>query len=147
MYVTYKKQHMKQLLPANETPVYPGTYVPLYGHGNVERVKQFGHAKKHPYNVEIMEEADAYNIDIAVPGAKSENFLVDAGSHEVNVLIRQCCHAGDNNSYELSDCEIILPEETDPDFILAHYDSGALHLYVPKMNYPVQAETKTIVVY
>lgn len=142
-------------LTTSSANIYPGSYVPLLNEEEtLSSVQHFGHLKKEPFAFNVTDDAEAYRIDIAIPGVRPENFLVDADDHGLNVYVQQRRFADHQHFGGLqqttsicSDCEIALPGPTDPDFILAQYSGGMLHLYVPKVAHAGENHRSRVVVY
>jgi HSP20 family protein len=94
----------------------------------------------------IKEEADKYELDLAVPGLAKEDFKINV---ENNVLEIACEHKDERTierknftrkefNYNSFSRSFILPESVNADAIQADYKEGLLKLTLPKKE-----ETKT----
>ena len=143
-------------LQRDNDSVYPGQFVP---HLNFKKIKEdilsnIFKNKKEPL-VNISELIDAYKIEIALPGVKKENLLIETNGKsfsisviqnkiEFNKLIRENIH-----EFEYSNIsrEIPLPVDADTDFICAEFTGGILNMHIPKSKKKHQISHQNIVVY
>lgn len=136
--------------------VYPGEYVPLLREEEVREELKRSHkeAFNHP-PVNVTELAQSYKIEVAIPGVKREEFLIqiDENILSVNVLHKKSMLPEVENfqlhefDYECFDRNIILPENVDAEFVSAEYRSGILRLHLTKTNHPAKNFHTQIVVY
>lgn len=106
-----------------------------------------------PVNIEEL--ADAFKMEIAIPGIKRENFLVNIDGHVlfVRVLHKRPGHKkGPNFKLRVFNdvCferRINLPVNADAEFISAEYKGGILQVIMPKTTRPVKNLHMQVVVY
>ena len=126
--------------------IYPGAYVPLLKEEEVqEELKRTYKGETVFPPVNVIELADSLKVEVAIPGAKRENFLVHADENILSVCVvhKECgLHEGETFQLHEFNCDferdIILPDNTDSGFISAEYKSGILRLYVPKAKHPAK---------
>jgi HSP20 family protein len=135
---------------------YPGTYVPLMREEEMRKeLKRSQEGKRLLPPVNIAELSDCFKVEVAIPGVKREDFLIQADGNILSVFVlhKDCgCHESEwfklhEFNYECFDRPIILPGNADAEFTCAEYKEGILHLYVPKTNQPVKNLHTRIVVY
>ncbi len=136
--------------------VYPGDYVPLFKAAEMqEELKGFNKNEMVFPPANITELADAYKVEVAIPGAKRENFLIQADENILSVAVvhKQLGQADTENfqlhefNYNCFDRHIVLPHNANTEFISAEYKTGILRLYIPKVKQPAKNLHTTIVVY
>jgi HSP20 family protein len=136
--------------------VYPGDYVPLFKAEEMqEELKGFNKNEMVFPPANISELADAYKVEVAIPGAKREDFLIQADENVLSVAVvhKQLALAGTENfqlhefNYNCFDRHIVLPHNANTEFISAEYKTGILRLYIPKVKQPAKNLHTTIVVY
>ncbi len=136
--------------------VYPGNYVPLRKKEEVEkelRHPQEGKMLTPPVNV--TELVDTYKVEVAIPGVKREDFLVQSDDNILSVQVMQ----KENNTggketfqvqvfnYQCFDRHIVLPPNADTEFTCAEYKDGILRLQMPKTNTTDKNHHTRIVIY
>ncbi len=136
--------------------IYPGAYVPLVKEEEVQA------ALKRPHEGEIVippvnvsELGDLFKVEVAVPGARKEDFLIHSDANVLSVCVLQKddgSHEGEifklhEFNYECFDRHIILPGNADSEFASAEYKEGILRLLIPKSEQPGKNMRTTIVVY
>lgn len=90
--------------------------------------------------VDILETDKAYEIHVAVPGMKKEDFKIDLNDNLLTVSgERKFTRERKENRYYAFETQygtfsrtFTLPENVDPQQISARYESGILELVVPK---------------
>lgn len=141
----------------DSSSVYPGEYVPLFKENDFNKVVKYSYKNNiSGLPVNIDESGDSYKIELAIPGVERENlFLKVCG----NVLSVSVIHNKDEldkqrkiqlQEFTFDGCfarKIVLPDNSDPIFISAAYQSGILHLYIPKSAHPVKRIDTKIAVY
>lgn len=136
--------------------VYPGIYVPL--HNDAEIADELKHLTKGEAilpPVKLIEMADAFKIEIVLPGVRREDFFIHAYGNIVSVSLLQkepAHHKGEpfalhERKYDCFDRQIILPKHADTEFISAEYVAGILRLHVPKIKNPAKSRHTLIAVY
>jgi HSP20 family molecular chaperone IbpA len=134
--------------------IYPGNYVPKYDAEDLKmELSQMG--KKIIYPVKVKERKDFYQLQIVIPGANRDDFLI----HTDNDVLSICMlhkdveqFDGENFSVNNSTCnwfskKLLLPDDTDAFFISAEYKSGILYVVLPKTQKQDKNVHTTIVVY
>ena len=135
---------------------YPGEYVPLLKQEEFE--EELAHFQKGemlfpPAN--ISELPDAYQVDMAMPGIRREEFMVHIDG---NVLFIRVLHKGakwtgvlklpehgfNNVCFERS---VNLPANADPSFMSAEFKAGILQVIIPKATGPIDSSSMQVVVY
>ena len=134
--------------------IYPGEYIPLFKENNFSGYVAGN--KKNIFPVNIEELGSCYKIELSVPGAKRENFLINSYGNVVSVsVIHDDCELVNQESFQLREfnyagCfnrKIVLPDNADFLFVSAEYKSGILRLYVPKSNHPLKWINTKIAIY
>jgi len=136
--------------------IYPGAYVPLIKEEEIQSaLKHTNEGEKILPPVNVTELADSYKIEVAMPGVKREDFLINGDEnilsvcavHKQSALLdgeRISLHEFD---YTFFDRHIVLPENADLEFTCAEYKEGILRVFVPKTNQPLKKMHARIVVY
>lgn len=135
--------------------VYPGTYVPLVNEEGIRKEFKLRRGNTPLLPVDVTDEGESFNVDITIPGAKRESFLIHA---DENILTVHAVLKEDDpwekerilpakSRHQCFDYQILLPEYADSVFISAEYRDGILHLHVPKTTIPVKNDHTRIAVY
>ena len=137
--------------------VYPGEYIPLFEECDLEQEMEYlPGGEKYLLLVNVKESACCYEIEIPVPGAGRENFLikVDGNILSISMILDDRKLTGGENirlhEYDFGCCcnrKIVLADNADAAFMIAEYRSGVLHLYVPKSAHPLKQVNTKIAVY
>jgi HSP20 family protein len=136
--------------------IYPGDYVPLFSEAEiVEELKNATNDEKILPPANIIELPDSFRVELAIPGAKKEDFSIHADKHVLSVsVVHKEKKIGEEGEFRLKeftntffDRHIILPENAETEFISADYDAGILRLHFPKVNQPVVNLHTRIIVY
>lgn len=134
---------------------YPGEYIPapLKPGELLDELQKPREGESRPL-VNIVESPDVFTIEVAAPGLKSGDFLV---STNVNILTISVLHKETGtgkklyHQHEFNYCcfqrEIVLPGNTDSDFISAVYTDGILVVSVPKSKEHFKHTVDRIIVY
>ncbi|HET9429654.1 MAG TPA: Hsp20/alpha crystallin family protein [Chitinophagaceae bacterium] len=105
--------------------------------------------------VNVSEGDNLFKIDVSAPGLRREDISVEANGNTltIKVLQKDDVNAKEEN-YRLREFEnqcfvrhIMLPEGIDPEFSIAEYIRGVLHIYLPKTERPSSYPPVRIVVY
>ncbi len=138
----------------SDCSVYPGEFVPLIKDEELQKELYYAQTGSTPPPVNMIEYRDSIMVEVAIPGAKREDFIVHANKNEVSVcLLNKTFSSSTKNSalhefnYRCFERHITLPENVDPEFIHAEYSSGMLRLYIPKTRQPQKNLDTRIVVY
>jgi HSP20 family protein len=134
--------------------IYPGNYVPKYDAEELKlELNQIG--KKTIYPLRVKEMKDFYQLQMEIPGADRDDFLIHADNDVLSICmlhkeIEQ--FDGENFSVNNSTCncfskKLLLPDDTDAFFISAEYKSGILYVILPKTQRQEKNIHTTIVVY
>lgn len=136
--------------------IYPGQYVPAMNEDEIKKLISKTHKKKiNRPPVNIIELADLFKIEIAVPGMQREEFLVQLMENFLHIYAVHKEHGinGTENSkqkefnYEVCESEITLPENVDTEFISAEYKAGILRFLIPKAKHFRKNLRANIIVY
>ena len=136
--------------------IYPGEYVPLVS--DKEIIEELNHLSQSEINqpaVNIREEKEVFNIEVAIPGVDRAEMVIYAHGTILSVCTaHKHTLAGEPKGafiHEFScdgfDRQIELPENADTEFASAEYKSGILHLCLAKVNKPVKNPYTRIAVY
>jgi len=133
---------------------YPGEYVPA-----PLRIDELLSELQVPHEgaaaplTNVLEEADAFTIEVAAPGLKTGDFLVSIRRNvlSVSVLHKEAAcnkkyHQHEFN-YRCFKREIELPVNIDTDFISAAYKNGILKIWLPKSKGEIVSDVERIIVY
>lgn len=131
-------------------------YVPAYWDDffNDRFFKQINSSASQPHSpaVNVIEEDNAYRIEVAVPGVKREDFKLEVENdvltistemkeskkdQQPNFLRREFNFQSFNRSFQL-------PETVDQEKIQASHEAGILKVTLPKQEEMVQKATKQI---
>ena len=135
--------------------VYPGSFVPQKNSeifkNEISKDKN-KHTKKPLVN--LIESNHSIILEMAVPGVKREDFLIEVIDDILTVhvihkdsnkdFVAFSMHEFDCNKYKRS---IQLPPNADYAFVSAKYNDGLLTIYIPKTNEPFINQQNTIIVY
>jgi len=148
---------MRYCLPcAKEYTVYPGEYIPLpEKEALLEELKvpPEDSAVKPPVNMD--EFKDCFKIEMMIPGVKREDIFIHAHDNILSIVVlhkeyeelkkkKLQIHEYDTECLER---HILLPGNTDTEFISAEYREGILHLHIPKTKGPSKTNSNVVVVY
>ncbi len=137
--------------------IYPGGYVPLCRADEMQQeIKMFNTKEMVFPPANITEGNDTYKVEVAIPGAKREDFLIQADENILSIAVvhkELLAQAGTENfklhefNYNCFNRHIVLPQNTDTEILSAEYKAGILRLYIPKVQQPAKNLHTTIVVY
>lgn len=91
----------------------------------------------------ILEKAEQYEIQLAVPGMKKEDFSMEVENNLLTVRYEKKAEensAAEENflrrEYKLDDFtrSFTIPKHTDPEHIHARYEEGMLYITVPRLD-------------
>ena len=135
---------------------YPGSYEPLHSNAEVEEnLKSVSEEAMPVPAVNLAESDEAYLFELAVPGVRKEDFLIQTqgGSLIVSLLHNEASAVGGSNvrihefGYECFKKTLPLPDSVDPVLIQARYDNGILFLRLPKVARQTERVDNVIAVY
>ena len=147
---------MKINLPYNkECLIYPGEYVPL---PEVEALWNDFEENGYDFGakplVNMDEYEDDYKIEVALPGVRREDIFIHMQENLLTILVlhrdseelkkKLQIHEFDKDYLER---HLILPDNTDTEFVSAEYGQGILMLHIPKTLEPSHNYSTHIVVY
>jgi len=97
--------------------------------------------------VNIMENEDNYEIDLAAPGLRKDDFKISLDRNLLTISVEQKTEINEDNkhwnkrefSYSSFARSFALPDSADDGKIEAEYHNGLLRIYVPKIE-----EAKTV---
>jgi HSP20 family protein len=115
------------------------------------RSSNFNHGMSLP-KVNIKEMADKYEVEMAVPGMKKEDFKVDLDNHVLSISTeKEEKREEENENYTRREFEyssfkrtFTLPETVDESKIKAAYKDGILAIELPKIEEAKQKPARTI---
>lgn len=143
-------------LHTKEHCVYPGEYNPLpETEALLNELHQAGIDSFASVPVNMDEFEDCFTIEMLVPGVQREEICIHTEENILSVRIlhkkqddtkakKLQIHEFESGSFER---HLLLPENADPEFIIAEYRQGILKLYVPKTKEPIKNSISRIVVY
>ncbi len=135
---------------------YPGDYVPLLKQEEFEQELAHFHSGEMLFPAaSISELTDAYQVDMAMPGIKREEFMVHIDG---NVLFIRVVHKGAKVTVALKlqehdfnnvcfERRVNLPANADPSFMSAEFKAGILQVIIPKATGPIDGPSMQVVVY
>jgi HSP20 family protein len=121
--------------------VYPGNYVPKYTAAEIKQeVKKVNSTFLYP--IKMKELKDLYQMEIEIPGAKSEDFVLEIDDNILSVcMLHKEVEHFDGENFRVKNLKsvcfsekIVLPNDADAIFIVAEYKAGILHLVFPKTD-------------
>jgi HSP20 family protein len=144
------------LTHTKECTVYPGGYSPL-----PEKEALFEKLNLHHKDsavkplLNLDEFNDYYKVEIMVPGAKREDIFIYIHDNFLSIaVLHKMCGKLKKDKLQIHEYDtkclerhILLPENTDTEFISAEYRQGILQLHLPKTKEPSKTANKQIVVY
>ena len=139
-----------------ESLVYPGIFMPSQKDAVVKAgLKHLEKGKNKLPPVNLIETNDLFQVEMAVPGAKREDFFIRGCGNTLSIgmIQRKSVWEGEEKfrlqetEYEGFERKITLPDNTDTLFTSAEYLSGVLRLHVPKVIRRGKRRHSRIVVY
>ncbi|UEG50143.1 Hsp20/alpha crystallin family protein [Ferruginibacter lapsinanis] len=136
--------------------IYPGEFIPLFSEEEIRNELNRSVKEDIVYPpVNMLELRDSFEIEVALPGIKREELLINCDDNILSVCVihkeQGSQRAGNFQlhefNYECFDRHIILPENVDAEFVNAEYKEGILHLRLPKTDQPSKKPHTRIVVY
>lgn len=102
--------------------------------------------------VNIRETKDAYFVDMAVPGLKKSDFVIDLENQVLSIsteIEEQHQHQEENYTrrefgYSSFKRSFSLPETVNEDAIQAEYNNGVLSIHLPKKEEAIQKPARSI---
>ena len=141
---------------SNVHDVYPGEYTPL---PELEELATALKLRKQGITVNplvnVCDKAESFTVDVAIPGVKRENFLLEVKDRILSIALfvkkrmdqmTENFHLHEFN-YECFERRIFLPDNVNPELASAFYKDGLLQIYIPKETIPVKTNALRIVVY
>jgi HSP20 family protein len=136
--------------------IYPGEYTPL-----PELEELATELKLHKEGitlqplVNVCDRAESFTVEVAIPGVKQENFLIEVKDRILSIALfvkKNSGHISGNFhlhefNYECFERRIYIPDNVNPELASAFYKDGLLQIYIPKEAIPVQTGALRIVVY
>lgn len=94
-------------------------------------------------------------MEMAIPGVSRDCFFIQADGNilSVRVVHKDTPYPDSEHfqmhefTYDCFDRQVILPENSDTEFVSAEYQSGILRLHIPKIKNPGKAHHTNIAVY
>ena len=135
---------------------YPGDYVPLLKQEEFEEELAHFHEGVMLFPLaNISELADAYRVEVGLPGIRREEFLVHIEGKVLFIRVLQKkaklkvapklqVHEFNNVCFEK---RINLPADADPSFMSAEFKAGILQAIIPKADCPIDGSCMPVVVY
>ena len=144
----------KNITHTKECSIYPGEYTLLPETVALMKKKDFSNISKGSEPLVNMEQlAECFKIEMMIPGAKREDIFIHINDNILSVFILhgECEQKKDLQIHEFdTNCterHILLPKNTDTEFISAEYRHGILTMHIPKSHHPCYSGTSQIVVY
>ena len=141
-------------LYTSDCTVYPGEFVPLIKDEELKKELYYAPSGGTPPPVNLTEFKDSMMVEVAIPGAKREDFIVHANRNEVSICLLKKTSSPASKNYALHEFNygcferhITLPENVDPEFIHAEYAAGMLRIFMPKTRQIIINKDTRIVVY
>ena len=125
----------------SEYSVYPGEYVPMLEEDKIhEELRQLNKEDIVSPPVNITELSNSFKVEVAIPGVKREEFLVQVDENILSVSVLHQYFRSQNSGnvylhefdHQYFDRHITLPKNVDPEFSRAEYNSGILRLDIAK---------------
>ncbi|GGZ23500.1 heat-shock protein Hsp20 [Echinicola pacifica] len=131
-------------------PNYPSSFSGLLDKFFNESVQQAG--PKFIPSVDISEDEKAYELELAVPGIKKEDFKIDLVDGKLTISgERKQKEAKEGKNYHAVQTQygafsksFFLPEDVSPDTIEAVYEEGILKVSLPKTEKKVQKSSISV---
>lgn len=145
----------ESLLYHKECLVYPGEYIPL---PEIEALwldlVESGNELASKPMINMDEYEEYFKIEVALPGVKREDIFIHMQENLLTVLVfhrnskelkkKLQIHEFDKDYLER---HLLLPDNTETEFVSAEYRQGMLMLYIPKTLEPSHTHSNHIVVY
>ena len=104
--------------------------------------------------VNIRETADAYFVDMAVPGMRKEDFQIDLDNHVLSISSERSEEKQESGAnftrreygYDSFKSTFTLPESIEENNIKATYQDGILSVHLPKKEEAKQTPARTITI-
>jgi HSP20 family molecular chaperone IbpA len=134
--------------------VYPGNYVPKHTINEItEAYRKLNDTTLYP--VKMKELKDFYQLEIEIPGAKNEDFVLEIDGDTLCVCMlheKEECFEGETFKLETTKSiyfrkQITLPTNADTIFISAEYKAGILYLMLPKTEEHTNTIQQSVIVY
>jgi HSP20 family molecular chaperone IbpA len=147
---------MNESANKKESLVYPGIFMPSQKDALVKAgLKHLGKGKSDLPSVNLTETNDLFQVEIAIPNAKREDFFIRGCGNTLSIgMIQKKPALEGEEKFRLQETEyggferkITLPENSDTLFTSAEYLSGVLRLHVPKVTRRRKRRHSRIVVY
>jgi HSP20 family protein len=137
----------------SEFPVWENVFGNLWYNDPESRSQSVKHAFRSAPAVNIKEDHKSFTIQMAAPGKKKEDFLVDLDKKTLTISSEEKQEKEEKNekytrkeySYSAFKRSFTLPENVSTEAISATYVDGILNVVIPK-NEPKKPEIKTILV-
>lgn len=136
--------------------IYPGEYAPLRKEDEIKEEFKYSNNADiiHP-PVNLTELANSFEVEVAIPGVKREDFLLYADKNILSVfVVNHECEINQSKNFHVHEFDhkwfkrtVTLPENVDVNFACAEYKAGILHVCVPKTKQPAYDLHSRIVVY
>ena len=134
---------------------YPGVYVPIVNERAIaSELKLLHEGDQASPPVNLIESQSLFRVEMAVPGAKREDFLIHTLDRTLKISLLHKNQPDPSLRYKLHEFNyecfsrtILLPDNIDTEMITAKYDNGLLQLCIPKGETDVHAKDTMIPVY
>ena len=140
---------------SKESILYPGEYVPLkdlYDRHEMFPEKDID-VVTQPF-VNITEFDHHYKVDVVVPGVRREDIVVKIHGRMLSFYVSHLGVLAEGKKtrlHEFDGCyferHILLPKNSDPEFISAEYRDGIISLHIPKSDWAEPVFNRRVVVY
>ena len=147
---------MLNMPQSDRMSVYPGEFIPEARLEHIAEELNKGndmHAEEPLTNITELDEC--YKVEVAVPGAKREDFFLRVADNILSVTVFHSVPSISAEEYYrvqefTNECfykHIMLPVDVDVDFVSAEYKNGVLLVYLPKDGENLHSSPSNIVVY
>lgn len=137
--------------------IYPGQYVPLYSEMDYDK-KEIKSSRHFGFDdpESITDLGNCYLIELHLQGIRREEFQLEVCGNILSVTVipndqkmNRMGEAGASaNIFDKSFVrEFVLPDDADPLFVSAEFNTGMLEVYVPKAKHPLRWINTKIAVY
>jgi HSP20 family protein len=134
---------------------YPGEFIPapLTLEELLDELQKPHEGKTKPL-INVAEMPDAFMIEVAAPGLKSDDFLVSISKNVLSIaVLHKDTEAGKKLyqqhefNYSCFQRDIVVPGNVDADFLNAVYKDGILRIRLPKSKEQVMNQVERIIIY
>jgi HSP20 family protein len=138
-----------------ECLVYPGEYVPMPEIEAILEELKYASTDSVPRPLINMDEFnDYFKMEVSLPGVRREDIVIYMHENVLSICVLHKNSEELKKKFQIHEFEteclerhILLPENSDPEFISAEYKQGILSLHIPKTEEPSRTNPNQVVVY